>query len=394
MIQYKKIIFSGDYMSKFKILFLISLIFFSLSIKAEKNYPFSIPNIGASSFALMDVKTGSIVAGKNIDKRVEPASITKIATLYLVFKALNSKYISENDYAVVSKKAWRMPGSRMFVEVGKRVLVRDLITGVIVQSGNDASIVLAEHIAGGEEFFVTMLNKLAIDLELTNTNFTNVTGMPNDNHYTSARDVVVLSQRLIEDFPEQYKKFSQKDFRYNNISQRNRNRLLTTYDYADGIKTGHTKSAGYCLAASAKFDNTRFVSAIFGADSSRERFKYTKTLFKFGFRNFITKKYFNKNQIIARERMWNGEDKYIDIGFNKDIYLTLLKYDDSEVTPKVNLISKIVAPIKKNQNLGTVDFYKAGEIISSEKIYSLRDVNEGGFLRKTYDFVAEFFIEE
>ena len=394
MIQYKKIIFSGDYMSKFKILFLISLIFFSLSIKAEKNYPFSIPNIGASSFALMDVKTGSIVAGKNIDKRVEPASITKIATLYLVFKALNSKYISENDYAVVSKKAWRMPGSRMFVEVGKRVLVRDLITGVIVQSGNDASIVLAEHIAGGEEFFVTMLNKLAIDLELTNTNFTNVTGMPNDNHYTSARDVVVLSQRLIEDFPEQYKKFSQKDFRYNNISQRNRNRLLTTYDYADGIKTGHTKSAGYCLAASAKFDNTRFVSAIFGADSSRERFKYTKTLFKFGFRNFITKKYFNKNQIIARERMWNGEDKYIDIGFNKDIYLTLLKYDDSEVTPKVNLISKIVAPIKKNQNLGTVDFYKAGEIISSEKIYSLKDVNEGGFLRKTYDFVAEFFIEE
>ena len=381
-------------MSKFKILFLISLIFFSLSIKAEKNYPFSIPNIGASSFALMDVKTGSIVAGKNSDKRVEPASITKIATLYLVFKALNSKYISENDYAVVSKKAWRMPGSRMFVEVGKRVLVRDLITGVIVQSGNDASIVLAEHIAGGEEFFVTMLNKLAIDLGLTNTNFTNVTGMPNDNHYTSARDVVVLSQRLIEDFPEQYKKFSQKDFRYNNISQRNRNRLLTTYDYADGIKTGHTKSAGYCLAASAKFDNTRFVSAIFGADSSRERFKYTKTLFKFGFRNFITKKYFNKNQIIARERMWNGEDKYIDIGFNKDIYLTLLKYDDSEVTPKVNLISKIVAPIKKNQNLGTVDFYKAGEIISSEKIYSLRDVNEGGFLRKTYDFVAEFFIEE
>ena len=381
-------------MSKFKILFLISLIFFSLSIKAEKNYPFSIPNIGASSFALMDVKTGSIVAGKNIDKRVEPASITKIATLYLVFKALNSKYISENDYAVVSKKAWRMPGSRMFVEVGKRVLVRDLITGVIVQSGNDASIVLAEHIAGGEEFFVTMLNKLAIDLGLTNTNFTNVTGMPNDNHYTSARDVVVLSQRLIEDFPEQYKKFSQKDFRYNNISQRNRNRLLTTYDYADGIKTGHTKSAGYCLAASAKFDNTRFVSAIFGADSSRERFKYTKTLFKFGFRNFITQKYFNKNQIIARERMWNGEDKYIDIGFNKDIYLTLLKYDDSEVTPKVNLISKIVAPIKKNQNLGTVDFYKAGEIISSENIYSLRDVNEGGFLRKTYDFVAEFFTEE
>jgi len=356
-------------MSKFKILFLISLIFFSLSIKAEKNYPFSIPNIGASSFALMDVKTGSIVAGKNIDKRVEPASITKIATLYLVFKALNSKYISENDYAVVSKKAWRMPGSRMFVEVGKRVLVRDLITGVIVQSGNDASIVLAEHIAGGEEFFVTMLNKLAIDLELTNTNFTNVTGMPNDNHYTSARDVVVLSQRLIEDFPEQYKKFSQKDFRYNNISQRNRNRLLTTYDYADGIKTGHTKSAGYCLAASAKFDNTRFVSAIFGADSSRERFKYTKTLFKFGFRNFITKKYFNKNQII---------DKGFVEAYNQLIFSIVQSKDQIKLkNTSINQIKGMIETfsIKEEKFINEIYFVNLGVSFNRKKIFNFLEKN-------------------
>tara|TARA_B100000575_G_scaffold272738_1_gene255087 strand:- start:780 stop:1925 length:1146 start_codon:yes stop_codon:yes gene_type:complete len=381
-------------MSNLKVFFLFSLVFFSSYSSAEKKYPFSIPNIDVSSYAIMDVKTGSIIAGKDLDKKVEPASLTKIATLYLVFKALESKYIDENDSAVVSKKAWKMVGSRMFVEVGKRVLIKDLITGVIVQSGNDASVVLAEHIAGGEEFFVTMLNKLAKDMGLSNTRFTNVTGMPNKNHYTSARDVVILSQRLIQDFPNQYKKFAQKEFKFNNISQNNRNRLLTTYDNADGIKTGHTKSAGYCLAASAKFEDTRFVVAIFGANTSRERFKHAKTLFKFGFRNFITKKYFDMNQVIARERMWNGEEKYIDIGFNKDIFLTLLKYDNHEITPKINLISKIVAPIRKNQNLGTVDFYKSGEIISSEKIYSLEDVNEGNLFRKTYDLIANFFINE
>tara|TARA_B100000609_G_scaffold60124_1_gene47209 strand:+ start:667 stop:1812 length:1146 start_codon:yes stop_codon:yes gene_type:complete len=381
-------------MSKLKVFFLFSLVFFSSYSSAEKKYPFSIPNLDVSSYALMDVKTGSIIAGKDLDKKVEPASLTKIATLYLVFKALESKYINENDYAVVSKKAWKMVGSRMFVEVGKRVLIKDLITGVIVQSGNDASVVLAEHIAGGEEFFVTMLNKLAKDMGLNSTRFTNVTGMPHKNHYTSARDVVVLSQRLIQDFPNQYKKFNQREFKFNNISQNNRNRLLTTYDYADGIKTGHTKSAGYCLAASAKFEDTRFVAAIFGANSSRARFKYAKTLFKFGFRNFITKKYFDINQVIVRQRMWNGEEKYIDIGFNKDIFLTLLKYDDHKITPKINLISKIVAPIRKNQNLGTVDFYKSGEIISSEKIYSLEDVNEGNLFRRTYDLIANFFINE
>ena len=373
---------------------LFSLVFFTSYSSAEKKYPFSVPNLNVSSYAIMDAETGAIIAGKDLDKKVEPASLTKIATLYLVFKALDSKYISESDYAVVSKKAWKMVGSRMFVEVGKRVLIRDLITGVIVQSGNDASIVLAEHVAGGEEFFVTMLNKLAKDMGLSNTRFTNVTGMPDKNHYTSARDIVILSQKLIQDFPNQYKKFTQKEFKYNNISQNNRNRLLITYDYADGIKTGHTKSAGYCLAASAKFEGTRFIAAIFGAKSSRNRFKYAKTLFKFGFRNFTTKKYFEKNQVIARERMWNGEEKYIDIGFNKDIYLTLLKYDDQKITPKINLISKITAPVRKNQNLGTVDFYKSGEIISTEKIYSLKDINEGNFFRKTYDFIANFFIEE
>ena len=173
---------------------------------AEKQYPFAVPNINAESYALMDAKTGSIIAGKNLDKKVEPASLTKIATLYLVFRSLESNYISEDDYAIVSKKAWKMIGSRMFVEVGKKVKVKDLIQGVIVQSGNDASVVLAEHIAGGEEFFVTMLNKLAKDIGMKNTRFENVTGMPGKNHYTTARDLAYLSKKLIEDFPEQYKK--------------------------------------------------------------------------------------------------------------------------------------------------------------------------------------------
>ena len=381
-------------MSKF--LTNLFLVFFLLinSANAEKQYPFAIPKLDVSSYALMDTNTGSIVAGKELDKRVEPASLTKIATLYLVFKSLESKYISEDDFATISKKAWKMQGSRMFIEVGKKVLVKDLIQGVIVQSGNDASVALAEHIAGGEEFFVTMLNKLAYDLELKNTNFENVTGMPSKEHYTTARDLAILSQRLINDFPLQYERFAQKEYTYNEITQRNRNRLLTTYDFADGIKTGHTSSAGYCLSASAKSNETRYVAVIFGANSSKSRFKYAKTLFKFGFRNFATEKYFQKNKVIVKERMWNGEEKYIDIGFNKDIYITLLKHDDNEVIPKINLVAKITAPVRNNQKLGTVDFIRGGEIIASENIYSLKRIEEGNFYRKMYDFIANFFIVE
>ena len=381
-------------MKKNIILLIFILFLFNKFAYAENQYSFAVPSLEVSSYALMDVKTGSIIAGKNLDKKVEPASLTKIATLYLVFKSLKSKYISEDDYTTVSKKAWKMIGSRMFIEVGKKVQIKDLIQGVIVQSGNDASVALAEHIAGGEEFFVTMLNKLAKDMGLSNTNFTNVTGMPNKDHYTTARDLAILSQNLINDFPQQYKRFSQDTFTYNNIRQSNRNRLLKTYDYADGIKTGHTSSAGYCLSASAEKDGTRLVSVIFGANSSKLRFKYTKTLFKYGFRNFITEVYFKKNKIIAKERIWNGEEKYIDIGFNKDIFITTLKHDDSKITPKLNLLAKIEAPIRLNQVLGTIDFIKNDKVISTEKIYALKRIEEGNLYRKTYDFIANFFIEE
>ena len=381
-------------MFKFIINLLLVFYIFSNSAYAEKQYSFAIPNINAESYALMDAKTGAIIAGKNLDKKVEPASLTKIATLYLVFKSLDSNYISEDDHAIVSKKAWKMIGSRMFVEVGKKVKVKDLLQGVIVQSGNDASIVLAEHIAGGEEFFVTMLNKLANDIGMKNTRFENVTGMPGKNHYTTARDLAILSKKLIEDFPEQYKRFAQKKYTYNNITQRNRNRLLTTYELSDGIKTGHTSSAGYCLAASAVHENTRYIAVLFGSKSSKARFKYVKTLFKFGFRNFKTEKYFQKNQIIAKERIWNGKEKYIDIGFNKDIFITVLKYDDNKIQPKLNLIQNIKAPIKANQTLGTIDFIKNNEIIASENIYSLKRIEEGNLYRKIYDYIANFFIKE
>ena len=381
-------------MFKFIINLLLVFYIFSNSAYAEKQYSFAIPNINAESYALMDAKTGAIIAGKNLDKKVEPASLTKIATLYLVFKSLDSNYISEDDHAIVSKKAWKMIGSRMFVEVGKKVKVKDLLQGVIVQSGNDASIVLAEHIAGGEEFFVTMLNKLANDIGMKNTRFENVTGMPGKNHYTTARDLAILSKKLIEDFPEQYKRFAQKKYTYNNITQRNRNRLLTTYELSDGIKTGHTSSAGYCLAASAVHENTRYIAVLFGSKSSKARFKYVKTLFKFGFRNFKTEKYFQRNQIIAKERIWNGKEKYIDIGFNKDIFITVLKYDDNKIQPKLNLIQNINAPIKVNQTLGTIDFIKNNEIIASENIYSLKRIEEGNLYRKIYDYIAIFFIKE
>ena len=227
-----------------------------------------------------------------------------------------------------------------------------------------------------------MLNKLAKDLGLENTNFQNVTGMPNKEHYTTARDLAILSQRLIQDFPIQYKRFEQKKYTYNDITQYNRNKLLRTYELADGIKTGHTSSAGYCLSASAKSNNTRYVATIFGANSSKARFKYSKTLFKFGFRNFTTEKYFKRKQIIARERIWSGQDKYIDIGFDRDIYITKLKYDDKKIIPKINLFKKIKAPVRINQNLGTIDFVRDNNIIATENIYSLKRVEDRKFIQK------------
>ena len=380
-------------MVKFITSFILIFFLCTNEVLANNQYSFVAPNLDVESYALMDSRTGSIISGKNIDKRVEPASLTKIATLYLVFKSLESNYISENDFVVVSKKAWKMIGSRMFLEVGEKVQVKDLIQGVIVQSGNDASVVLAEHIAGGEEFFVTMLNKLSQDIGLKNTHFKNVTGLPDEDHFTSARDLATLSKILIEDFPEQYKRFSQKEYTYNSITQPNRNRLLRTYDLVDGIKTGHTNSAGFCLAASAELNNTRFITVIFGADSSKNRFQYSKILFKFGFRNFITERYFKKNEIIAKQRIWNGEDKYVEIGFNKDIFVTLLKNNDQKINPKINLISNIIAPIKINQKLGTVDFIKDNQVIATENIYSLKRIEEGNYYRKLYDFIVKFFRE-
>ena len=362
---------------------LIFIFFVSTVIHAQEKYNFKVPDVDVESFVLVDAKTGSVLVTKNPDKRLEPASLTKIAFLYLVFKSLKNGIINIDDTTVISKKAWRMEGSRTFVE--------DLVKGVIVQSGNDASIALAEHIAGSEDFFVSMLNKLAVDLNLKNTNFTNVTGLPNPNHYSSARDMAIISAKLIKDFPEYYLGYSESYITYNKIRQPNRNRLLRSYNIVDGIKTGHTNSAGYCLAASAKKEDTRLISVLFGAESSRDRFRYSKTLLRFGFRNFVSKKFYSKNETLVESRVWKGKRKVLRIGFEEDIYLTLLKNKDYNIKTIIKVIDDLEAPIKKSQNVGTVEFVNGKEVIAADNIYALEDIQIGGFFRRSYDEIVQFF---
>ena len=370
---------------------LIFIFFVSTVIHAQEKYNFKVPDVDVESFVLVDAKTGSILVTKNPDKRLEPASLTKIALLYLVFKSLKNGVINIDDTTVISKKAWRMEGSRTFVEVNSKVKIKDLVKGVIVQSGNDASIALAEHIAGSEDFFVSMLNKLAVDLNLKNTNFTNVTGLPNPNHYSSAKDMAIISAKLIKDFPEYYLGFSERYFTYNKIRQPNRNRLLRSYNIVDGIKTGHTNSAGYCLAASAKKEDTRLISVLFGAESSRDRFRYSKTLLRFGFRNFVSKKFYSRNETLVESRVWKGEKKVLKIGFEEDIYLTLLKNKDYNIKTTIKVIDDLEAPIKKNQKVGTVEFIDGKEVIAADNIYALEDIQRGGFFRRSYDEIVQFF---
>ena len=374
-----------------KILLSIIILLAFKSSYALSPYNFKVPKVNVESFILMDAKSGAYLIGKNPDARLEPASLTKIATLYIAFQNLKSGYIKMSDQVIVSEKAWRMIGSRTFLEVGKKVTVEKLIKGIVVQSGNDATVALAEHIGGSEDFFVSMMNSWVKKIGLKNTNFTNVTGLPNENHYSSARDMAIISQRLVNDFPEYYSTFSEKKFRHNKITQYNRNKLLRSFTPADGIKTGHTESAGYCLSASAFDNNIRLVSVLFGAKSSKDRFNYSKKLLKFGFRNFESVLYSKASVPLLENRVWFGAKKFLKIGFKEDMYLTLLKISQKKVSTNIKVLEEISAPIEKNQRVGEIEFLSNNEVISVKPLYALESVEEGNFFNKIIDSIIMFF---
>jgi len=349
------------------------------------------PTINARAYALLDFNSGHFLAQKNISERVEPASLTKMMTAYVVMHEIENGGIKLDDETVVSEKAWRMKGSRMFIKVDTKVTIKELLLGMIIQSGNDASVALAEHTAGSEDSFATLMNKYAEQLGMKNSNFVNSTGWPNKEHYTTVEDLAILSRALINDFPEHYALYKIKNYTYNNIPQFNRNRLLWVDDRVDGIKTGHTESAGYCLISSALKNNMRLIAIVVGTKSERARETASRKLLNYGFRFFETFKLHAANAPLTDMRIWKGEKESVPLGLTKTLYITTPRGKRNKIKAHMKVDATIVAPVTKGQPYGKVEVKLGDELIAERSLVALEDVNEGGFWRRTVDNIKLLF---
>lgn len=343
------------------------------------------PTVNAKSYLVQDFKSGRIIVSENIDERLEPASLTKMMTVYIVSRELAAGHIHMNDKVLVSEKAWRMGGSRMFIEVNKKVSVEDLLKGVIISSGNDASVALAEYISGSEEVFASEMNLQAKELGMMNTHFINSTGWPDENHYTTARDMAILAEALIRDHPEIYSLHSMKEFTYNGIKQHNRNQLLWRDDSVDGLKTGHTDSAGFCLVASAKREDMRLISVVMGTSGPSARTKTTQTLLNYAFRFYETRKLYSANESIATNKVWKGDTDMINLGINDDLWITFPRSKYEELNAAIDIPSTIIAPVNKGEPQGVLKVTLEGQELVQRPLVALDTVREGGFFERLRD---------
>ena len=343
------------------------------------------PNLNVKAYVVMDFDSKMILASSNKDLTLPPASITKMMTAYVAFTELKEKNISLDEEILVSKKAWKTGGSKMFIEVGKKVKVKDILQGVITVSGNDASVALAEHISGDEKTFSTYMNQMATNLGLSNTNYTNATGLPSDSLYTTAEDISILSRALISEFPDLYKLYSTKSFEFNDIKQYSRNKLLFVDDNVDGIKTGFTKAAGYCLASSAKRGSRRLIAVVMGAPTPDVRIQASRTLLEYGFRFFETHTLFKRNTAISTARVYSGEETEIKFGVNEDAMVTIPRRQKKNLKYEYIVDRQLTAPIKQNQTIGFMHVKLKDKIIQTYKLTALEDVNQGSLYRRTVD---------
>ncbi|MEW6445318.1 MAG: D-alanyl-D-alanine carboxypeptidase family protein [Pseudomonadota bacterium] len=349
------------------------------------------PTIAAKSHLLMDYHSGRVLTSSNIDMRVEPASITKLMTAYIVYGALKRGDLSPETMVNISEKAWRMQGSKMFVRVGTQVKVDDLLKGMIIQSGNDATIALAEHIAGSEEAFANMMNHQAQSLGMTSTHFVNSTGWPDPSHYSTARDIATLMKAVIRDFPEHYVREREKEFVWNNIKQINRNRLLWRDPSVDGGKTGHTESAGFCLAASAMRDGMRLISVVLGAPSDEARAEQSQALLNYGFNFFETRLLRKGGDTLVEPRVWKGASKTAGIGLAHDFYVTAPRGQMDKIALSVDLPPRIDAPLTQGQSVGVLRAKLGEQVVAEVPAVALVDVPQGGFFRRMIDGVVLMF---
>ena len=345
------------------------------------------PIIGAKSYFVIDANTGYELASLAPDKRLAPASLTKLMTAYVVFKELAENRIALDDQVKISKKAWRTEGSRMFILVGTRVTVQDLLLGMIVQSGNDASVALAEHIAVTETLFTEMMNQYAAKLGMRSSHFENATGLPNEQHYSTARDLATIARAIINEFPEYYKWYSMKKFEYNNISQNNRNSLLWRDSTVDGMKTGHTDDAGYCLIASAKRDDMRIVSIVLGTASTKTRTDGSQALINYGFRFFETKLLYKAGEVITNARIWKASHEFTPLGLSEDLYITVPRGSYDTVESILNIPSVLVGPITEGQPLAEFKMRLNDTDFVSQPLRALNDNPSGSFWQRTRDSI-------
>jgi len=343
------------------------------------------PALAAKAWVLLDHGTGQILAAHEPDARIEPASLTKLMTAYLAFSALKSGAITLEQPVTVSEKAWRMIGSRMFIQPGRPVTVDELLHGVIIQSGNDACVALAELIAGSEEAFAHLMNREAQRLGMANTHFTNASGLPDDQLYTTAHDLSLLAAAIVRDFPEYYRFYSQKEYTYNKITQPNRNRLLWMDTTVDGLKTGHTANAGYCLIASAQRGTRRLISVVLGTDSESIRAQESLKLLNFGFQFYDTVRLYTAGQELSRFRVWKGAANELPVGFAADFVMSLPKGQSEKI--QVSLVSQqpVMAPIHKGQPVGTMQLVLDGKALGEYPVVALEPVPVAGFFGRLWD---------
>lgn len=360
----------------------------SICYALQERYIPATPVLKAQSYVLMDYNSGQILASAHPDLPVEPASLTKMMTMYVIDQDIKNSRITLDDKVLISSKARHTPGSRMYLEQNTSAPLQDIIKGIVIQSGNDACVAVSEHLAGDEDTFAQLMNMQAKQLGMKNTTFKNATGLPQDGHSTTAYDLALLARALIKDFPESYHLYSEKSFKYNNIEQNNRNKLLWENPFVDGIKTGQTDTAGYCLASSALKEQTRLIAIVMGAESDKARTFETMKLLSYGFRFFETYKMQYEGEWLSKERVWFGQKKFVNLMVKDELYVTIPSRQQDLLRADLYIQDKIIAPVKVDQELGQLRIYLGEELLREIPIYAADPIKTGSVFSRFFEKIA------
>ena len=361
-----------------KLIYFLLIAPFCMDLSAQSLVP-KAPKLNLSSYILIEASTNTVIAEFNSDNQIAPASMTKVMSGYVIADQIANGSISLDDKVLISEKAWKTGGSKMFIEAGKRVSVKDLLSGIIIQSGNDATIAMAEYVAGSEEGFVDFMNAYASELGLTNSLFQNSTGFSDPNHFTSAKDLAKLTQALINNFPDHYTTYKEKEFTFSGIRQLNRNKLLWRDDSVDGVKTGHTDSAGFCLISSAQRNDMRLIAVVAGSESENERLTASQRLLEYGFRFYATQKLVSQEIKVTTAKVWGGKTNEVALGSTKDIYLTLPRSEFKNIKANYQFNNNLQAPIEIGQMIGSIEFTSNDRVVLSAPLVAIETVEAKGF---------------